>query len=128
MKNHLVRPGHSAACGMHCGQGLGRAFEPQFRVTASVVSSGGGPAASAVHSISATLGQPTPLMDYEPPPMSVSFDLLPGFWHVVAKRGCACDIVPDGDVDGFDLSEHIFDNQGIGLDIFADEFGKQSGW
>jgi hypothetical protein len=37
---------------------------------------------------------------------------------------CEGDFDSDGDVDGKDLAEYIFDSGGLGLEMFAGNFGK----
>ncbi len=81
---------------------------------------------SAGFQTNATLGQPSPLPDPADPPFSDSYDLYPGFWYTVANVGLTCpgDFNGDRDVDGSDLAEYLFDAGGLGLAVFALNFGK----
>ncbi len=82
--------------------------------------------ASANYQISATLGQPTPIMEPGMDPYSDSFGLLPGFWYTLGASSVFCpgDFDWDLDVDGSDIHEYIYDSGGLGLDVFAAHFGK----
>ena len=97
-----------------------------FKIPYSVQSSGGGSESSDNYQMKTTLGQPSPLMDPMEPPFSDSFDLYPGFWYVISALGSTCpgDFDRDKDVDGADLVEYIIDSAGLGLDVFAANFGK----
>ena len=97
-----------------------------YRITASVMSSGGGALGSANYQTESTMGQPSPLMDPNEPPFSDSYDLYPGFWYTLSvgplscqdifsfaqafgstnldgEYNISCDSEPDGDIDGIDL-------------------------
>ncbi len=97
-----------------------------YRIRSSVHSSGGGLTGSANYELNSTIGQPSPLMDTFEPPISETYDLYPGFWYTVANIGLTCpgDFNDDKDVDGSDLVEYIFDSGGLGLEMFAPNFGK----
>jgi photosystem II stability/assembly factor-like uncharacterized protein len=48
-----------------------------------------------------------------------------GVWNRSINPLCECDFTPaDGDVDGADLIDYIFDSAGISLNVFAEEFGR----
>ena len=97
-----------------------------FTIPTSVISSGGIQASESESFIlRSTIGQATPLMEHDAPPLSQSFDHYPGFWYSVGpEAGCGaiidiatnfgtiiekgtspvcCDYDFDGDVDGRDL-------------------------
>ena len=119
-----------------------------FHITTSVISGGGAPMASTSFQNNSTLGQPSPLMDSNDPPYSVSYDLYPGFWYTLEAKfiePCEGDFDRDGDVDGSDLAvfaayfgrtdcqtgpicEGDFDSDGdvdgSDLAIFAADFGR----
>ena len=98
-----------------------------YRITTSVMSSGGVPMTSGNYQTDTTLGQPSPLMDPADPPYSTSYDLYPGFWYTLEATITVCDDIAsfatafgsvagdhnysatcdqdsDGDVDGNDLA------------------------
>ncbi len=63
-----------------------------YSITTSVLSGGGAPMGSANYETSATLGQPSPLMDPADPPGSTNYGLYPGFWYTVdAAAVIECD-------------------------------------
>ena len=99
-----------------------------FRIGGSVHSAGGQPTGSTNFQLNGTLGQPSPLMDPLSPPYSNTYDLFPGFWYAVAALESTCpgDFDGDKDADGADLAEYIDDPGGLGLDVFAINFGKVS--
>ena len=99
-----------------------------YHIQNSVLSGGGLTTISENYQMSSTLGQPSPLADPTEPPISDSYDLYPGFWHVIAALGSSCpgDYNGDKDVDGSDLAGYIFDSGGLGLDVFAANFGKKN--
>ena len=87
-----------------------------YRITTTVMSSGGGTMASANYQLTGTLGQPSPLVD-DPlfPPSSLSYEMLTGFWYTIGGAGvsyCPADLNTDGSVDELDL------------DMLADRFGQ----
>ena len=55
-----------------------------FRIVATVISSGGGSISSANFQTPGTVGQPAPLMEPLDPPFSDNYDLYPGFWYTLA--------------------------------------------
>jgi hypothetical protein len=95
-----------------------------YRMSTSVFSAGGTPMSSTSYKTTSTLGQPSPLMDPLEPPLSDTYDLYPGFWYAVMGPKCESDYDGDGDVDGSDLAEYLFDPGGLGLDVFAADFGR----
>jgi len=97
-----------------------------YRIPGSVLSGGGAPADSANFQMNSTAGQPSPLMDPANPPYSDSYDLYPGIWYLfsLAPETCPGDDDGDKDVDGQDLAAYILDDEGLGLDVFAMNFGK----
>jgi hypothetical protein len=97
-----------------------------YGIQSSVLSGGGIPTISENYQMNSTLGQPSPVMDPIEPPISDSYDLFPGFWHVIADLGSNCpgDSNGDKDVDGSDLADYILDSGGIELNDFAMNFGK----
>lgn len=82
---------------------------------------------SPEHIADPVLGQPTPIMLQDDPPVSGGFTLYPGYLYTL-KTSCFGDFDGDGDVDGSDL--HIFQIGFPGsfdtgdLIKFANEFGK----
>ena len=108
------------------GQTTSEMSSTNYRITTTVVSGGGGPMGSASFQTNGTLGQPSPLPDPADPPFSDSYDLYPGFWYTVANIVLTCpgDFNGDRDVDGSDLAEYLFDTGGLGLEVFAPNFGK----
>jgi hypothetical protein len=99
-----------------------------YRIHSSVLSGGGVFADSTNFFINGTLGQPTPLINPPEPPLSDTYDLHPGFWYIIAafQSTCPGDFDGDKDVDGADLADYLFDSGGIGLNVFADNFGKNN--
>jgi hypothetical protein len=97
-----------------------------YRITTTVMSSGGAPMNSTNFKMKSTLGQPTPIMEQGMDPYSDNYGLLPGFWYTLGAAGGTCpgDFDWDFDVDGADLFEYILDSGGIGLDVIATNFGK----
>ena len=97
-----------------------------YRVTTTVVSNGGGSTGSASFQLNVTVGQPSPLMDPLEPPLSDTYELYPGFWYIIAalESACLCDFNGDKDVDGSDLADYMFDSRGLGLNVFATDFGE----
>ena len=86
-----------------------------FHLTTSVFSGGGTAMESDHFKMTATLGQPSPLMVSEDPPISENFSLEPGFWYTLEAifiKPCEGDFGGDGDVDGSDLA------------VFANDFGR----
>ena len=73
-----------------------------------------------------TAGQPSPLIDPLAPLISNTYDLYPGFWYALADLESVCpgDFDGDKDVDGAHLVRYIHDSGGLGLDVFAINFGK----
>ena len=97
-----------------------------YRITTTVISSGGAPMGSTNFQMNTTLGQPSPLMDPAEPPWSTSYELLTGFWYTLGG-GCRWDIEPlggDGDVDGADLYEYLNAYDPTTLPAFVAEFGR----
>ena len=94
-----------------------------YRITTTVVSSGGGPRASASYGLNGTVGQPSPLIDPDDPPWSTNYDLLTGFWYTVGG-GCTYDYDTDGDVDGADLAEFLNAFDPMNLPSFTAQFGR----
>jgi hypothetical protein len=67
-----------------------------FRIKRTVVASGGMQVASTHFQLNATTGQAAPLIESNAPPMSTSYDLLPGFWSLlVAQKDSDSDGLPD---------------------------------
>jgi hypothetical protein len=99
-----------------------------FRITTSAMSGGGAPMAADNYNTESTLGQSSPLMDPLDPSFSDTYDLYPGFWYVIAafESTCPGDFNGDKDVDGSDLADYIFEPNGLGLDEFALNFGKEN--
>jgi hypothetical protein len=97
-----------------------------YRITTSVISSGGSTMGSANFKAKSTVGQSSPLQNPTDPPYSDSYDLYPGFWYVAANIGSFCpgDDDFDKDIDGLDLAAYILDSGGINLSDFAMNFGK----
>jgi hypothetical protein len=97
-----------------------------YHMGSTAFSGGGNPTGSSNYTMEGTIGQPSPLMDPIDPPMSVSYDLWPGFWYAALAEGSTCpgDSEPDGDVDGTDLYEHLLDAGGVSLSDFAAVFGR----
>jgi hypothetical protein len=87
-----------------------------YRISTTVISSGGTPMSSSSFQSNATLGQSSPLMDAGNLPHSTSYDNYPGFWYTVdatpSINDCSGDFNNDGDVDGSDLA------------TFAEDFGR----
>ena len=104
----------------------GEMSSPNYRITTTVMSGGGGPMSSASFQMNSTLGQPSPLMEQDMDPYSDNYGLLPGFWYTIGGfvGTCPGDFDWDFDVDGADLFEYILDSGGIGLDVIAANFGK----
>ena len=94
--------------------------------SSAVLSGGGAPATSESYRINSTVGQSTPLMDWQDPPFSDNFDLFPGFWYTVAAMGGFCPGDDDGDkdVDGLDIKAYAVGAMTIGLDVVAADFGR----
>jgi hypothetical protein len=99
---------------------------PNYRIPSAVLSGGGAPMRATSFQINATIGQPSPLQDPADPTFSDTYDLYPGFWYTIVTFGLTCpgDFDSDGDVDGKDLAEYIFDSGGLGLNVFAINFGR----
>ena len=95
-----------------------------YRITTTVMSGGGSYVSSANFQTSGTVSQPSPLMDPFEPPLSDTYDLYPGFWYAMMGPKCESDYDGDGDVDGGDLVEYLFDPGGFGLNVFATDFGR----
>ena len=97
-----------------------------YRIRSSVHSAAGVPTGSANFLLNGTAGQPSPLMDPLDPPLSDTYDLYPGFWYVIAALESTCpgDFNGDKDVDGLDLAEYLFDSGGLGLEVFAPNYGN----
>ncbi len=108
--------------------GIAEMASENYNIRNSVHSAGGVPTGSANYQINGTVGQPSPLMDSNEPPLSDKYDLYPGFWYVIAafENTCPGDFNGDKDVDGSDLAEYLFDSGGLGLDVFAVSFGKEN--
>jgi hypothetical protein len=73
-----------------------------------------------------TLGKPSPLVEPVMAPYSDNFGLLPGFCYTIGSFSATCpgDSNWDFDADGADLQEFLFDSGGLGLGVFAANFGK----
>ena len=110
-----------------CSTAFAEMQSSNYTISASVFSSGGAQTGSGNFQTDSTLGQSTPLTDPADPPYSDSYELYPGFWNAVAKITlfCSGDDDLDNDVDGLDLEAYIFDDGGLGLDVFAANFGKE---
>jgi len=108
------------------GQAEARMSSSNYTVTTTVMSGGGSPMGSANFQMHSTVGQPSPLMEDGMDPYSDNYGLLPGFWYTIGASGGTCpgDFDWDFDVDGTDLQDYIFDSGGLGLDLFAANFGK----
>jgi hypothetical protein len=98
-----------------------------YHMRSTVISGGGSPIDSANFKMESTVGQPSPLMDSANPPYSDSYDLYPGIWYTfsLVTETCPGDGDGDKDVDGQDLTAFILDDDGLGLDAFAANFGKE---
>jgi len=87
-----------------------------YSISTSVVSGGGAPMSSTNYQSNSTLGQSSPLMDPDYPPLSTNYGLYPGFWYTlevaIPQNDCPGDFDNDGDVDGSDLA------------TFAADFGR----
>lgn len=86
-----------------------------YVIPSTSMSGGGAPMTSFSYEANGTVGQSTPLMDPGDPPVSISYDLFPGFWYTLVPPGlepCEGDFEPDGDVDVNDLV------------VFAADFGR----
>jgi hypothetical protein len=107
-------------------QGMAEMASDSYRITTTVISSGGSPMGSANYRLNGTLGQPSPLVDPADPPYSQSFDLLTGFWYTVGLEPllstCPADFQPDGAVDEDDLATlaGLFGNAGVHVDADGD--------
>jgi len=55
-----------------------------YRISTSVVSSGGARMSSANYQKDITVGQPSPVMDPINQPWSQYYELYPGFWYTIA--------------------------------------------
>ncbi|MBI5557355.1 MAG: hypothetical protein HY885_06920 [Deltaproteobacteria bacterium] len=105
---------------------------PSFSLPGTIIAGGGGSMSSGHFALSATTGQPSPIMaadDIPSPPQSDHFNNFPGFWYsMAAEAGCpdlatfalcfgltsadvnfngGCDFDGDDDIDGIDLAELI---------------------
>jgi hypothetical protein len=70
-----------------------------YRITTSVLSSGGGPTASDNFNNDATMGQSSPLMQGDQNPFSANYNSYPGFWYTIAAQPldlCSCDLNQSG--------------------------------
>ena len=78
--------------------------------------------------MNSTMGQSSPLMNSADPPYSNNYDLYPGIWYLfsLVAETCPGDDDGDSDVDGQDLAAYILDDGGLGLDVFASNFGKEN--
>ena len=96
-----------------------------YRIT-SMVLSGGGTAIFYIYQMNSTIGQPTPLMDPNDPPISSTYNLLPGFQYtlVVGDSACFGDSEPDSDVDGADLAHFIVNGDLTRLGLLGQNYGK----
>ena len=96
-----------------------------YRITSTVLS-GGGAAIFDIYQMNSTIGQPTPLMDPNDPPISPTYNLLPGFHYTLAVGDSACfgDSEPDSDVDGADLAHFIVNGDLTRLDLLGQNYGK----
>jgi predicted amidohydrolase YtcJ len=101
-------------------------FGTNYRTTTTVMSSDGHPMRSANVQTNCSVGQPTPIMKQDPAPYYGNFGLLPDFRYAVAAADSICpgDLNGDQDVDGEDLADYLFDSDGLGLEAFANDFGK----
>jgi hypothetical protein len=96
-----------------------------FKIPHSVLSAGGGYKDSTNFQSEDTLGQPAPLIEDELIPSSTNYINYPGFWYLIAGNPtCPGDFNSDKDVDGSDLADYLFDSGGLGLEVFAANFGK----
>ena len=96
-----------------------------YRIPSSVFSGGGASmdsGAGGSYWMDGTVGQPSPLMDPDDPPVSMDYLLFPGFWYTLEPGIALCEDLPsfasafgslgfsfcdpdeDGDVDGYDLA------------------------
>ena len=86
-----------------------------YTMSSTVMSGGGAPMTSMSYKANGTLGQPSPLMDPGAPPVSLSYNLQPGFWYTLETEEiipCEGNFDGDTDVDGSDLA------------VFAGDFGR----
>jgi hypothetical protein len=119
-----------------------------YVISSTVMSGGGVVMTSTNYRANGTLGQPSPLMNPTDPPVSISYNLQPGFWYTLEMEPidlCEGDFDDDLDVDGSDLAtfaadfgrtdcasgplcEGDFDNDndvdGSDLATFAADFGR----
>ena len=112
-----------------CHSSFAQMQSNNYRITTSVMSSGGTPASSANYQTNSTLAQPSPLLDGGLNPFSDNYDNYPGFWYTLmfeVENTCDGDFEPDGDVDGSDLAEYISYSMDIGLGDFAKNFGRDN--
>jgi len=82
--------------------GFAEMSSENFSIPTSVLSGGGAPMSSANFKANTTLGQSSPLMNPDDPPLSTNYGLLPGFWYTVdtaVADFCECDLYPDGVCD-----------------------------
>ena len=62
-----------------------------YRITSSVISSGGEPTASDNYQSNSTIGQSSPVMDTGYPPYSDNYENYPGFWYTALQYAPAID-------------------------------------
>jgi len=82
--------------------GFAQMSSENFRIQKSVQSGGGNHMDSNNYQLSSTLGQSSPLMDSDDPPLSDNYDLYPGFWYALKVPECECDLNLDGSCNGLD--------------------------
>ena len=107
---------------------VGEMQSTNYTIPTFAFSGGSGTMGSASFEADGTLNQSSPLMDPADPPYSMNYELYPGFWYVITALQSTCpgDFDGDKDVDGADLADYLFDSRGLGVNVFADDFGKNN--
>ncbi len=102
-----------------------------FRIPTSHFPGGGASMGSADFKMQSSSGQSSPLLDATNPPYSSSYELYPGYWYTLSAGMADCDLAAfssafgslsgdgnyslmcdfdeDGDIDGSDLYDLIYD-------------------
>jgi len=92
-----------------------------YRLSISVISSGCTSMSSANYQLNSTLGQASPLMDSDYPPLSDNYNLYPGFWYSLLYKssqgvkevgeGCLYTSIQEA-IDNADYGDIIFVHDG----------------